>query len=554
MTARPRALLGRTLAGWLGSVLVGCGPSAGGDSQTNWLRVCQTDAQCGELRCLCGACTRPCTADTACAGVSGSSCVPATDAGAIALCGGNTAPSGLCLPRCADGRCASGTACVAGVCEPIPEPTAEVTVDIATRYQTLLGLGAKIASSSDAVVQHPQKATLYRSMFADLGLDVLRLNNRYAENNAAAIAHQAEVAMAAATSLGRKPTLMITSGTPPANLKANGARTCAGNPDTCTLVKLTDGTFDYAGLGAYWRASLDAYASAGVAPDYLGIQNNPDWVPEASDTREACRFLPTEGSATVVVGGVSVEVTYPGIVQAVTAVRGQLAGLASIPKIVAPEVAGVSSVGEYAPYLDFSQVDAISHHLYGIDPAAIDPAQLATLGELGRQYQRPLFQDEMQADGFGTAVLMHYALVVEGASAYLQNDIVASAPTGATPTVSITLGTDDFTLEPPYFAIRHYALRTDPGWTRVAASSSVKDLLASAWLSPGGDALTVVVVNAGLTELDAKLDASLQTSITTEVTRTCFAGVERFANLGTLSAERVLRVPGHCMVTVAWRR
>jgi hypothetical protein len=443
---------------------------------------------------------------------------------------------------------------VAGVCEPIPEPTGEVAVDLATRYQTLLGFGAKIAYSSDAIVQHPQKAALYRSMFADLGLDVLRLNNRYAENNAAAIAHQAEIAMAAATSLGRKPIVMMTSGTPPADLKANGAQTCSGNPVTCTLAKTTGGTFDYAGFGAYWRASLDAYASAGVAFDYIGIQNNPDWVPGASDAREACRFLPAEGSTTVAVNGASVEVAYPGIVQAVAAVRGQLAGLASIPKIVAPEVAGVEGVGEYAPHLDFSQVDAISHHLYGIDPAAIDPALLAAVGELGRQYQRPLLQDEMPADGFGTAVLMHYALVVEGAAAYLQNDIVASAPTGGTPTVLITLGTNDFTLEPPYFAIRHYALRTDPGWARVAASSSVKDLLASAWLSPAGDALTVVLVNAGLTELATKLDASLQASITTEVTRTCFEGVERFANLGTLSAERVLRVPGHCMVTVAWQR
>src|SRR5512141_3428033 len=118
--SRPRAPQAFTLAAGLSSVLLGCGPSSGGDSQTNWLRVCQTDAQCGELRCLCGACTLPCTADTTCAGLSGSSCVLAADTGAIALCSGNTPPSaGLCVPRCQNGWCASGTTCVAGVCEPI---------------------------------------------------------------------------------------------------------------------------------------------------------------------------------------------------------------------------------------------------------------------------------------------------------------------------------------------------------------------------------------------------------------------------------------------------
>jgi hypothetical protein len=321
------------------------------------------------------------------------------------------------------------------------------------------------------------------------------------------------------------------------------------------LAKLTNGTFDYAGFGAYWRASLDAYATAGLAPDYIGIQNNPDWVPEASNPNVACRFLPTEGSATVTVNGTSVVVAYPGFVQALAAVLEQLAGLTSIPKIAAPEVSRVETLAEYAPYLDFSRIDAIAHHMYGTDPAAIDPAPLAALGELGRQYQRPLLQTEMLADGFGTAVLMHYSLAVEGASAYLQNDIARSASALSEPVqVLIALGTDDFTLEPPYYAIRHYALRTDPGWVRVAASSSVKDLLASAWLSPAGDALTVVLVNAGLTEFATKLDAGWQVSITTEVTRTCFEGVERFANLGVHSADGVLRVPGHCLVTVAWQR
>ncbi len=63
-------------ARWAGALpailglLVGACGTAGGPrvgSQTNWLRACQTDAECGELDCLCGACTRSCDTDTSCA-------------------------------------------------------------------------------------------------------------------------------------------------------------------------------------------------------------------------------------------------------------------------------------------------------------------------------------------------------------------------------------------------------------------------------------------------------------------------------------------------------
>ena len=560
MSTQWTARWGVVLAAACGLLTAACessgGPKAGG--LTNWLKACQVDADCGELECWCGACTRPCRTAARCEDLAGGSCAPADDTGVIALCGGKEpSRSGLCMQRCDDG-CPSGTSCVAGICAPLPEPFARVTVDLASRYQTLVGFGASLAYSSDSIIAHPRKNELLDAMFADSGIDMVRMRNRYEGGNPEDLDSPAEILAAAADRLGHAPTTIMTSASPPASLKANGATECAGNPDTCTLVGPPGGGFDYAGFAAHWRSSLEAYANAGIALDYVAIQNNPNWVPPESDPNEACFFLPTEGTSTVSVGGTSVEVDYPGLAEALDAVVAALDGLADAPRLVAPEVTGIHSVAEYADALDLSHVDALAHHLYGVDPGAIDTAALEALSQLGQDHERPLFQTEMQANGFDTAVLMYYAMAVEGASVYLQNDFVGTASSlGEENLALIFLQSDTFEFEAPYYAIRHYALRTDPGWVRVGASSDTRELLASAWLSPEEDALTLVLVNAGLTNVDLELaldEGRPDLFANSEVTRTTFEGIERSAGLGVLSDEGILRIPGHSIVTVAWQQ
>ncbi|MBN2193119.1 MAG: hypothetical protein JW751_09915 [Polyangiaceae bacterium] len=542
----------------LAGVVVACDPAGGPrvGSQTNWLQACRSDADCGDLACHCGACTRSCSSDESCASLSGSvSCVPADDRGAIALCGGDRPSSpGFCLPSCDAAGCPDGTACVAGVCSPLPEPTGRVTIDTSTRYQSLVGFGAAIGYVQHEIARHPRKTALLSAMFAESGIDVLRLENLVGFAGEEDLSDTIALVEAAAEGLGREPTIMLTSWSPPPNLKASGSIVCEGNPDTCTLARAAGGEFDYAGLADHWRASLEAYAEAGIEPVFIGVQNNPNWVPPTGQPTEACRFLPTEGTAPALVGGDFVEVEYPGLAEAITAVAGRLEGLASVPGIVAPEVTAVEYVAEYVSRLDFSDVAAITHHFYGADPTAVDVDALAALGELGERHGRPLLQTEMTADGFGTAVLMHYALVVEGASAYLQNEIVGTDPPSAGSEELISLTAQDFAVEDPYFAMRHYAIHTDPGWVRVAATADVDGLLASAWSSPAEDALTVVLVNPGLSEIATELEFGEESMAASEVTRTVFDGVERSAELGDLSAAGILRVPARSVVTVALER
>ena len=541
----------------LALALSACEPSSGPrtDSQTHWLQMCEEDADCSSLECVCGVCTVPCDAENGCAALAGASCIAATEPGAIAACGGvEPAQAGLCLPRCADGACDTGQMCVAEICSPVPPATVRVDVDTSTTYQTLIGFGATLAYVEREVLGYPRQTELFDAMFDELGLDILRIQNRYGYADGGNLASLGTIIDAATVSLGQAPTLMLTSWSPPAALKASGSTICQGDPDTCTLALDATGGFDYAGFAAHWRASLEAYADAGVVPDFIGIQNNPDFVPSEIAPGEGCRFLPSEGSVSVSVGGTQVDVALPGLDQALAGVVDALAGLASRPEIVAPEVSSVQSVAGYARSLDFSEVGALAHHLYGTDPNAADFSALNGLSNLAQRYELPLFQTEMESDGVGTTVLMHQALVTEGASVYLQS-VLARPAASAQPNSGtlIALGADDFILEDPYHAMRHFALHTAPGWTRVEANSDDATLLASAWSSPDGTALTVILVNAGDVERVVTLSRGAGVEMVSQVTRSVFGGIERSVDLGVLPSEGVIRLPSRSIVTVAFR-
>ncbi len=534
------------------ALLVACGAERGPrtDSQTNWYRLCESDVDCGELSCLCGMCTRSCADQRGCGERGDASCV--TDSGVVAVCGGRAAPAvGLCLSTCAEEPCAEGLVCVAGACQPLSERPFLVTVDPAEEHQTLIGFGATLAYIEAQVVTHPRRDELLEAMFAELGLDVLRLRNRFGYVGDDDLATAGFIVDAAARSLGEPPTLLLTSWTPPAALKASGVRTCQGDVTTCTLARDGSGGFDYAGLAAHWGASLDAYAAVGVNPDYIGIQNNPDFIPEAAAPGEGCRFLPAEGSVTQLIGGVAAEVEYPGFAEALEAIATELEGSPSPPRILAPETAGIHSVAEYTQALDTSRIAAIAHHLYDIGPTSVSREDLAAVGELGANLDLPLLQTEMWADGPGTAVLAHHVLVDEGAAAYLQGVLVGPASlTNVSPGMLIAMTPTDFTLEGPYHSLRHFARYTAPGWVRVGVESNAESLLVSAWKAPAGEAMTVVLVNSDLVDLDVQLDLGRALD-RARVVRTVFDGLERSADLGPLPQEGVLRIPGRAVVTVA---
>ncbi len=540
------------------AALGGCSPNNDyqtGDSQTNWLRQCHSDDQCGDLQCLCGVCTRACTGADSCGDMPGAECVSASEAGATAQCSGSQPPvAGLCMRLCDTGSCASDQMCVAGVCTPALEPTASVSVDTSVRHQALVGFGASVAYGESELTSHPEHAAIYQAIFQDLGLDLLRFRNRYEHSGDDDLSTTAAIFNGASAALGHAPVVFLGSWSPPPALKANGSLTCSGNAQTCTLSRASDGGFDYAGLASYWLASLGAYAAIGITPDYVGLQNNPDWIPSSAEIGEACKFLPTEGASTVSVDGSDVSVSYPGYAEAQAATLAAFARLPAQPKIVAPETSDFSVLANYAETLDFSRTTALAHQFYGVNPNAVDVSALEALASLQARYQRPLFVTEMEADGFGTALSIHYATAVEGASAYLQTALMG-ALTGVSANTQALLGLDFSTFGPeePYYAMRHFAHDTEPGWVRVDATSTGDGLLSSAWISPQADALSVILINASSVAQSVTLNLA-ENWPNSSVVRSVFSGVERAASLGPLPARGLVELPPQAVVTVSLTR
>lgn len=553
---------GRIFVAVLGLAIGSCGSSSGPEagSQTNWLVTCTVSDDCDALECLCGACSARCDDDDACGDLAGASCIPASDEGAVALCEGTVPSSGICLPRC-DVSCPQGTSCASGVCVPTVPAAAppastgtRITVDDSVRHQTLVGFGASLAFSEDPIVAYADKAALYDVLFAASGLDALRLRNRHQDSSTVDLTAPSEIVAAATARLGRAPLLLMTSGSPPAALKANGALGCSANPQDCTLATLPGGGFDYAGFASYWRTSIADYAAAGIGLDYVGIQNNPDWVPPADVTLEACRFLPEEGTSTETVGGTSVDVAYPGYREALAAVQAAVADLPDAPRFVVPETSVLATLGGFPDVLDPADFDALAIHLYDVDASAVDAQAFTAVRTLAGGVGRPVFQTEMQAGGFETAVLVHHSVVDADAALYLQNDLV-SVSVDTAEIALVLLSGDTFEAQGPYYALSHFAKHTDPGWVRIDATSESSDVLGSAWLAPAGDALTVVLVNRGdaLQDAEVVLPDTLGAALTqSEVTRTAFDGTEREAALGAPPATGTVSLPAHSIATIAF--
>jgi hypothetical protein len=544
------ALFGALLLG-LSGFFSGCqGEGPQENSNTNWLRECDSTDDCGSLVCLCGTCTQSCDTEDDCAEDGRSSCIAATEAGASIVCDGAPPTAGICLPRCEDQACPDGTSCIAGVCRGTPESAIAVSVDSATRYQELFGFGASLAYNEAAIAAHPEKEALFDAMFAESGIDIIRMGNHQPDGGAAALADTQEIIDAARERLGSEPLLFMTAGSPPATLKENGVRYCSNLDPDCTLVRGDTGQFDYAAYAEYWRASLEAYASVGIEPDFVSIQNNANWIPAGDLGAEACKFLPTEGTELMeAADGTQVEVSFPGYVEATAAVEAAISTLPSEYSLTGPELLSAALMGPYADAT--ADLASISVNFYDVDPEAVDVASLEELGTFAKNAGKPILQSEVHVEAPESMVLIHHALATLGASAYMQQGF-AGPSSDVTHPVLIGLDSGSFAKHDTYFVLSHFARFTDAGFTRVAVDVDSEDVLATAWLSPEADDLTLIVINPTNRAEDVTV-GNLDTAQGFRVLRTSLETSERFVDIGPLPSTGFVRLPPVSIVTITSR-
>jgi hypothetical protein len=119
---------------------------------------------------------------------------------------------------------------------------------------------------------------------------------------------------------------------------------------------------------------------------------------------------------------------------------------------------------------------------------------------------------------------MHNSLVFESVSAYIYWELFEWTPKGL-----VRFTWQDglyYIINPVYYAFKHYAYFTDPGWRRVEASTdsgSLGDLRISAFKNPENDQLTVVIINKSGNSFSLKLTLNGFSPTSSEVYRSTSA-------------------------------
>lgn len=377
-------------------------------------------------------------------------------------------------------------------------PAPAATILPTNTFQTIEGLGGAICFYNGWFTAHPYKEEIYSNAFAGLNLSMLRLGNWFRYQGTTNFDVDArEFVAKAKTYLGRPVPVYMSSWAPPAFLKSNGQ---VGNGGT--LITNADGSFAYAQFAQYWYDALLAYGSNGVSPTWISIQNEPDF--EAS--YDSCVFRPNEG----VVNGTN----YASYALALDAVFNKLTNLPAPPKFLAPEVVHISwnTLQNYAATMNPNSFYGVAHHLYGDGNNSSGDSFLPAISSATNVFpNKPRFMTEYGDvfDMIECANLIHNSLVVERVSGYNHWNLLwpgtsggliqienpwnqsswTNAPAG-TPTQS-----RGWWYSPSYWSMKHFSYYIQPGFKRVGATVTGGNARGSAYLSPDGLRLVLVMIN-----------------------------------------------------------
>lgn len=413
----------------------------------------------------------------------------------------------------------------------------EYTIDINKTYQEIEGFGASVAWYENYVTAHPNKAELYDVMFKELDLDFLRLQNWYGKRERVG-QYEAEIIREAEKSLGRPIKVLISSWTPPEDLKSN-AHLHGG-----TLIK-ENGEYAYDKFADYWYQSLLAYAEAGIVPDYISIQNEPDY--EA--TWNSCVFAPTETEELA------------GYDKALAAVYEKLhQEMENPPLLLGPETIGLgySEFYKYLEYMNLDYVYAIAHHLYSGGDYANPATFTYGMNKLAEDYKdKPKFQTEFERgkDGLKTAWLIHTSLVEENVNAYFYWDLIwdnGGLVFLESPYYKYQWRSEKgFYRTDEYYAFKHFSGFIKSGFYRIEVEEGHNRIKVSAYISPDNKELIIVGINTLVIEQKIKLNIHDFNFSESEIYTSVFVkDGEKMAYEGLLDEEGFLLLPQHSIVTI----
>ncbi|PWJ62781.1 MULTISPECIES: glycosyl hydrolase [unclassified Fibrobacter] len=400
---------------------------------------------------------------------------------------------------------------------------AGIAVDPAATQQSIVGFGGGSVYYQGWILGMAEKnqQALFDTAFTGLNLSFLRMGNwlqsdEALANSADSLAADIKIVKAAKERLGDHLKIEMSSWSAPGKLKPSNSvngKDGASKSDK-TLKKATGdayGAYAYTEFANWWKQSLQAYNAAGIVPDYISLQNEPDMEADYAETL----FEPTETNEIA------------GYKQALNAVYDALQGMANKPKILGPEPLGIGyeNFQKYMNKLDDSKLDGYAYHLYhagsGKDNAGnnyLNPENFRqSMKAIGSTYgNKPIIMTEFcnmldktrEADMVGLAHIMQAGFTDGKLSGYIAWELFWGGKIGQMIGVCAEgwggCKADEFYVNPEYHAMRHYSKFVNPGWKVITSAVDDSTLKTVAFTSATGDSISVVVINP--TETAIQLD------------------------------------------------
>ncbi|SHL10673.1 glycosyl hydrolase [Fibrobacter sp. UWEL] len=392
---------------------------------------------------------------------------------------------------------------------------ATVAVDPAATQQTVEGFGGGsvyyqgwITGMKDDAVRE----AMFDTAFTGLNLSLLRVGNWLQADTAAVSADDIAIVSAGKKRLGSHMKIEMSSWSAPGSLKGSGSVNGSdGTKPGDNSLKKVNGQYVYNEFASWWKKSYEAYSAAGIVPDFISIQNEPDM----NASYEETLFDPTESD------------TSAGYAEALNAVYSQMSTLANKPKILGPEPLGIgyNNFQKYAKALDVNKLDGYAYHLYhagnGNDNSGnnyLKPENFrSAMKSIGTNYgTKPIIMTEFcnmldktrEADMVGLAHIMQVGFTDGKLSGYIAWELFWGGKIGQMIGVCAEgwggCKADEFYVNPEYHAMRHYSKFVNPGWKVVTSAVDDTTLKAVAFTSATGDSISVVVINTSETAI--KLD------------------------------------------------
>lgn len=394
---------------------------------------------------------------------------------------------------------------------------ATVSVDPSAAKQTVIGFGGGSVYYQSWIthLSNENQEALYDTAFTGLNLSLLRIGNWLQADTATVSEDDITIVQAAKKRQGSKLKIEMSSWSAPGSLKPSGSVNGKdGSSKSENSLKKASGdaygAYAYTEFANWWKKSLQAYSAAGITPDYISLQNEPDMEADYEETL----FEPTETSEIA------------GYKEALSAVHAAVGGTV---KILGPEPLGIgyNNFQKYTKELDQTKLDGFAYHLYhagdGNDNSGnnyLKPENFRkAMSAIGTEYGtsgKPIIMTEFcnmldktrEEDMVGLAHIMQIGFTDGNLGGYIAWELFWGEGRGQLLGVC-TAGwgsckEDQIVVGPEYHALRHYSKFVNPGWKVISASTTEADLKTVAFQSATGDSVSIIVINTGKTAI--KLD------------------------------------------------